>query len=55
LRISDDGIGLSEEAIARIGEGGSIGFLLIDALVSQLGGELRRESAGGLINVITFS
>jgi len=55
LRISDDGIGLSEEAIARMGEGGSIGFLLIDALVSQLGGELRRESAGGLTNVITFS
>ena len=54
LCISDDGIGLGAESTASISEGGSIGFLLVDALIMQLRGELRRESVGGLINVITF-
>jgi two-component sensor histidine kinase len=54
LCISDDGIGLGSEAFARINEGGCIGFLLIDAFVLQLHGELRRETAKGLRNVITF-
>lgn len=54
LCVSDDGIGLGSEAFARISEGGCIGFLLIDALVLQLHGEFRRESAKGLRNVITF-
>jgi two-component sensor histidine kinase len=54
LCISDDGIGLGAEVEAKIGECGCIGFLLVDALVSQLRGELRRESAGGLINVVAF-
>ncbi len=46
LRISDDGVGLEDGAASRSVESGSIGFLLVDALASQLGSRLRRETAG---------
>jgi len=57
LRISDDGIGLSLEAASRAGDArdGGIGFLLVDALASQLGGELSREEGEGLSYLLAFA
>ena len=58
LRIADDGIGLRDGAASRAGEArddGGIGFLLVDALASQLGGELDRATDGGLAYLVAFS
>jgi two-component sensor histidine kinase/ABC-type nitrate/sulfonate/bicarbonate transport system substrate-binding protein len=58
LRISDDGTGLSREAASRANDardGGGIGFLLVDALASQLGGKLNREAGEGLTYLLAFA
>ena len=55
LRISDDGVGLEDGAASRSVESGSIGFLLVDALASQLGSRLRREAKVGLVYTLAFA
>ena len=38
-----------------VGRNGSIGFLLVDALASQLGSRLRREAKVGLVYTLAFA
>jgi two-component sensor histidine kinase len=60
LLVSDDGVGFRADSAAS-GEsaqgGGSIGLLLVEALVGQIEGETQRMSAagGGLAYLITFA
>ncbi len=57
MRAADDGVGPGDETASRTGSariGGGIGVMLIEALVAQLGAQIRRKAQGGLAYIIDF-